>query len=115
MALDAGVEEDGVDGGVLFDGSVDSSGKYKFTKGWVREVYFSAKLGMLSILEMSAVTLEALEGPCSETKASRRSWRRPTAVMWMPLAINLSAMAFPMPDVAPMRRMCLYGKDMVVE
>jgi hypothetical protein len=33
----------------------------------------------------------------------------------MPSAINLSAMAFPMPDVAPMRRMCLYGKDMVVE
>jgi hypothetical protein len=68
---------------------------------------------MLSKSKMSANRLEALEEPWKETNELRRSFLRPTTVTWIPSAISLSAIAFPMPDVAPTRRTCLYGKDIL--
>lgn len=78
-------------------------------------LYFSAKAGMESKSAMSKTRLEALSEPCVDTKESSRSLRRPTAVTLIPWLMRWSAMAAPMPEVAPIRRTCLYGKDIVVD
>jgi hypothetical protein len=109
VALQAGVEEDCIDCGVLLNRTANMISKEVVQEDMC--IYFSAKAGMLSRSAMSADRLEAFEEPWVETNKSRRSFRRPTAVTWIPSAISFSAIAFPMPDVAPTRRICLYGND----
>ena len=56
---------------------------------------------------MSNCSAETFSDPYFSTKESRRSFLRPAATTWEPLAIIFSARAMPMPDVAPMIRTLL--------
>jgi len=75
--------------------------------------YVSAKEGMASKSAISNTMLEALSSPCFDTNSSRRSLRRPTAETLTPELIRREAIEAPMPDVAPTRSTCLYGKDIL--
>ena len=48
--------------------------------------------------------------PCLRTKSSSRACLRPTAMTLEPSWTRRSAIAAPMPDVAPIMRICLYWK-----
>jgi len=73
----------------------------------------SANEGIEDRSVMSNWMDDALSFSCLETKESRFSFRRPTAITWLPFSINFSARARPMPEVAPRTRTVLYGKDML--
>ena len=62
---------------------------------------------------MSKFTALALSFPCLRTKSSSLSSLRPTAMTLEPSWIRRSAIAAPIPDVAPTRRICLYWKGIV--
>ncbi len=67
----------------------------------------SANEGIEERSVMSNVKDEAFPFPCLETKDSRFSFRRPTAITWEPFLIIFSASARPMPEVAPRTRTVL--------
>jgi hypothetical protein len=67
----------------------------------------SAKEGIEERSVMSNVKDDAFSFPCLETKESRCSFRRPTAITWQPFSIIFSARARPMPEVAPSTRTVL--------
>lgn len=75
--------------------------------------YSAANAGIRSRSPISKATPRALCSPCSRTKSSSRSARRPTTVTFAPPWTRRAAMARPMPAVAPTTRTCLYGKDIV--
>jgi hypothetical protein len=75
--------------------------------------YVSAKEGMASKSVISKTMLEALSSPCFATNASRRSLRRPTTETLTPKLTSREAIEAPIPDVAPTRSTCLYGKDIL--
>ena len=59
---------------------------------------------------MSNLAALALSFPCLRTKSSSLSCLRPTAMTLEPSWTRRSAIAAPMPDVAPIIRMFLYWK-----
>lgn len=67
-------------------------------------------VGMSASLVISKAFEEALSSPRALTKPSSLSCRRPTTMTFLPLSTSLDARASPMPDVAPMTRIFLYGK-----
>ena len=76
--------------------------------------YDSANDGMEDKSVISNWMDETFSFPCSETNKSRFSFRRPTAITWLPFSISFSARARPMPDVAPRTRTVLQGKDILI-
>jgi hypothetical protein len=85
----------------------------RFSVQGLVNLYVSTKPGIAFMSARSNATLLALSSPYMRTNSSKRSCRRPTAVTLRPLSASRSAIARPIPEVAPMRRTCLYGKAMV--
>ncbi len=75
--------------------------------------YSAANGGAWSTSLISNATAPALLWPCARTNSSSLSFRRPTAVTLIPAVTRRSAIAFPIPEVAPIMRTCLYGKAIV--
>jgi len=80
---------------------------------WEGGTHASTKEGMEDRSVMSNWMDEALSFPCLDTKDSRFSFRRPTAITWLPFSTSFSAMARPMPEVEPRTRTVLYGNDIL--
>lgn len=73
----------------------------------------AANWGAPSMSLTSYFIAEAFPSPCFSTNSSRRCFRRPTAVTLTPDWIRRSAIALPIPEVAPMSRTCLYGNTIL--
>jgi len=74
-----------------------------------------SKLRYLSQIPNIERYSSSLGPPCLLTKSSNLSFLRPTAVTLAPACIKRSAIAAPMPAVAPINRTCLYGNSIVAE
>lgn len=115
---DSCVEKDTVDVGRLLHNPKLSGHKMSTTAlhlSWVvRHTYLAANQGISSRLLMSNWTALDCVSPWFRTNSSRRSLRRPTTVTWAPDWTSRAASAWPMPDVAPTTKKCLYGKDMAM-
>lgn len=72
-----------------------------------------AQEGISDSLLMSKTLGKALSLPCLTTSSSSLSFRRPTMITFVLVDSMRSAKAYPMPDVAPMRRTFLYWNGIV--